>query len=378
MHNLATSERKSVLMVVRWPVGGIRTYLKYIFDGWLGPDLQITFLMPSVAEVSALQKEGFWESVNWILHPMENPGFLDWMKFVRSEIGRGRWNLIHCQGFTSALSTSLFLPSGCSSIFTSHDVLLANQFPGFRGRVKRKIMGVLLSRFDIVQAVSEDGMQNMLEFLPGIARKEKSVILNGVDTQRFKHAKAKNLRQSLELEEGAILIGFFGRFMAQKGFRYLVDAIELLVGKGYDICCLCFGAGAFIREEQSAIQSRGLSPYFRFMGFEPDISSSIKGVNLVVMPSLWEACPLQPMEVLSAGVPFVGTSCIGLREVCKDTPAEICTPADSSALVIAIENILNDETKKFESFSEQAVVRYGKRRMQEQYEDLYQRILVDV
>ena len=86
---------------------------------------------------------------------------------------------------------------------------------------------------------------------------------------------------------------------------------------------LCFGWGGFIREEQVEIKRRGLENNFHFLPFQENPARAIRGVDVVVMPSLWEACPLLPMEVLVAGVPVIGTDCVGMREVLLDTPARV-------------------------------------------------------
>src|SRR5690606_26743623 len=96
------------------------------------------------------------------------------------------------------------------------------------------------------------------------------VIPNGIEVQRFREALRRDMRRELIIGSDVFLIGFFGRFMSQKGFRYLVDAIEILC-KDAEVkkkpLVLTFGEGAFIREEKLAIKDRRLEEYFRFMPF---------------------------------------------------------------------------------------------------------------
>jgi glycosyltransferase involved in cell wall biosynthesis len=123
--------------------------------------------------------------------------------------------------------------------------------------------------------------------------------------------------------------------MAQKGFRYLVDAVEAhrdASPNGRPLVVLAVGGGGFRREEEYAVRSRGLSESFRFLDFVPNIGSLIKSVDVVAMPSLWEACPLQPMEVLTAGVPLVVSDCDACREVVAGSPAKVVPMRDSAAL----------------------------------------------
>jgi glycosyltransferase involved in cell wall biosynthesis len=155
------------------------------------------------------------------------------------------------------------------------------------------------------------------------------------------------LRQELGLPSDGFLIGFLGRFMSQKGFRYLVDALAAMVqtkGLPRRSILLTFGDDGFIREEREAVTKRGLRKVVHFLPFVPDIASTLKGLDVVVMPSLWEACPLLPMEAMVAGVPVIGTNCIGLREVLQDTPAKVVPTRDGVALAEALIHEMKDPT----------------------------------
>ena len=122
---------------------------------------------------------------------------------------------------------------------------------------------------------------------------------------------------------------------------------------------LAFGWGGFIREEQAEIERRGLQANFHFLPFQENPACAIRGTDVVVIPSLWEACPLLPMEVLVAGVPIIGTDCVGLREVLQDTPARIVPAADSKALAEAIiAEIKAPSNEKMEHFKDKASKRF--------------------
>jgi glycosyltransferase involved in cell wall biosynthesis len=160
--------------------------------------------------------------------------------------------------------------------------------------------------------------------------------------------------------------------MAQKGFRYLVDAIETLrqhPGLPRKPLVLTFGDGGFIQEEMQAIKDRRLNEYFRFMPFAPNVAGTIKGLDVVAMPSLWEACPLQPMEALVCGRPLIGTDCIGLREVLRSTPARIVSPRDGAALARAImDEMEHPSTLELSVFKKEAAVRFDVKRQSSELE----------
>lgn len=367
-----------VFMVVRWPVGGIRTFIKYIYGAWENPELEIHFLTPRVAEVNTLKNELAHLNCYWYRTDSENPSFKEFFLNASEIIRTNDFDLIHAHGFTSALAVALRLPSlAAKAIFTSHDVLNASQFIGLKGKFKKLAMAVLLNRFTLIHSVSYDAEKNLQQHLPFINKKKCQVILNGVDTERFYNAESACLKQHYGIPDSVKLIGFFGRFMSQKGFKYLVGAIELLQTNHPDeFRIVCFGSGGFIREEKAALQRRGLDDLFYFHDHVSDTAPYVKACDLVAMPSLWEACGLVAMEVLTAGVPIVASKCIGLREVCEHTPAVMVEPASSEALAEAL--LACSELPKilFSGYAPVAKSRFDIRDTRAQFQSLYSTLVI--
>ena len=64
-------------------------------------------------------------------------------------------------------------------------------------------------------------------------------------------------------------------------------------------------------------------------------------------------------EAMVAGVPIIGTDCIGLREVLRDTPARVVPAADSKALAEAIiAEIENSSIENMKHFRDEASKRF--------------------
>ena len=87
-------------------------------------------------------------------------------------------------------------------------------------------MGRLFGTMATIHSVSHDAQENLLTYFPSLDRKKCRVIANGIEVARFAEISPRDLRSELELGEEHFLIGFMGRFMAQKGFRNLVEAVE--------------------------------------------------------------------------------------------------------------------------------------------------------
>jgi glycosyltransferase involved in cell wall biosynthesis len=360
-----------ILLVVRWPVGGIRTFIRYVYRHF-EPDLfKFTILGPDHPEMNILLEDLKDLNVE-IKRVSKLPSSYAFFKEIFKIIANGGYDMVHSQGFTSGICTALpaFLFRR-PHILTSHDVLSEKQFKGFKGLLKKIGMGMAFSMAQTIHSVSHDAQDNLLEYFPFLGKKARKcvVIPHGIEVERFVDVVPRDLRKELGVGEETFLIGFLGRFMSQKGFAYLVDATECL-SKNENlpkkILVVAFGEGGFIREEKAQISERGLEQYFRFLPFTPNVAGVLKSLDVVVMPSLWEACGLLAMEALVAGTPLIVTSCIGLREVVRNTPAYVVPPGNAKALAEGIELFMMDDRKKiFKTFAKEAASLFDVKRQAE-------------
>jgi glycosyltransferase involved in cell wall biosynthesis len=374
--------KKRILLVVRWPVGGIRTFMRYVYRRFDPQKYHFSIVGPDNPELDILERD--LEGLDFeIFRVSEYPSTFELFFAVAGLLWRGKYDLVHSHGFTSGICSALpaFI-SRIPHILTSHDVLSTSQFNGFTGQVKKIVMGLALSLISTIHSVSHDAQANLLEFFPALSRTKGKcvVIMNGIESERFVKAVPRDLRSELGVGEDVFLIGFLGRFMAQKGFVYLVAAIEKL--HQFDtlpkkILVLAFGEDGFVREERLALVERGLEDIFKFMPFSPNVASVIKGLDLVVMPSLWESCGLLAMETMVSGTPLIASDCIGLREVTKETIAKQISAKDSVSLAAAIQIEIENSSKLL---ARQNVSIYAKRfdveKSVEKICELYSQILI--
>jgi glycosyltransferase involved in cell wall biosynthesis len=333
---------RRILLVVRHPVGGIRTWLKYFYPLMHGEmPLEITVVAPRTDQAEVLERDLASLPGRYLYL---RPGCTAQTMAARidREIAAGGYDLVHSHGFTAAAITALVARlRRVAHLTTVHDVLQDSQFTGLRGAARKSGLRLLLGLVDVVHAVSGDVQRNLLQHFGARLAGRVRVVRNGVLTRPILEARPRDLRGELGLAPETLLVGFFGRFMNQKGFRYLVEAMRLLQtcnsgGRAFHVAA--FGGGGYVREERAALEQAGMAHSFSFFPFQPDVAAALKSVDVVVIPSLWEASSLLGMEAMVAGIPVIGTSCIGLSEVLAETPATIVAPADGAALAAALEH----------------------------------------
>lgn len=365
-----------VLLVLRW-LGGIRTFCLYVYKNFDPERFRFTLLVPDVAEMRGFFEELRDLKLNIIYSPIScdlKKQDLQWGQ-VTKNIFWGSYDLVHSHGFSAGLacSTGAFIKS-VPHLLTLHDVFNQEQFNGVKGMVTRRVVSLVTRLVDRIHCVGSSAGENACKFFPSIERK-MIVITNGIEVERFIHAVPMDVRKELSLCEEHFLIGFFGRFMSQKGFRYLVDALEILRGTPSlpkIPVVVAVNDGGFIREEKERIFQKGLDAYVRFLPFQRDVGAVIRGVDVVAMPSLWEACSLLPMETLVAGVPLICTDIPTLKETAEGTPTRRIPPRDSVALSDAIFAEMTSPSKaKASSYREIAATRFDVRRQATAIQSLY-------
>jgi glycosyltransferase involved in cell wall biosynthesis len=364
-------------VVARWPVGGIRTYILYNYAALRAAGWRFTFVGPGDASFRAFARDlSGWDGAEFVEAPLRGK-HCRLASTVREQLRTGRYSLIHSQGVTAAAQAVWANRGlGVPHLATAHDVFRPVQVAGVLGWAKLWFLARLLRRLDALIACGEDVRANLLEYLPGIegAGCRIVTIRNGIDVQRFARvveleSTSADLRGQLGVSNDVRLLGFLGRFMEQKGFLPLIDALQRLAAKctAMPYRLVAVGSGDYEREYRAEVERRGLANVVRFLGYTPDIRPILQQLDVLVMPSLWEACPLLPMEAMVAGVPVLGSDCIGLREVLRDTPSRVVPVGDTEAWSSGLEQaILEPWTDRARAFALEARQRFDVTRAAEQ------------
>ena len=178
----------------------------------------------------------------------------------------------------------------------------------------------------------------------GIAEDRIAVIYNGLDQEQFlAPPDGDDVRAQLGLGRDQPVIGAVAHISPRKGHRYLVEAIELLVARHPDICCLIIGEGRKEKGLRQMISRMGLEGNVRMLGYRHDAVSLLKGVDVAVLPSLREGLGIALIEAGFLAKPTVASDIPGIDEVVVNGETGLLVPpADPEALANAIGRLLDD------------------------------------
>ena len=333
-----------ILSIIRNPVGGIRTYVEYTYAGLDYNKYRFTIIAVNNKEVNHIRNALDRFRINLITVDGKYIIFRFLYKLFKI-LRNDDFHLLHSQGFISGMLTVLAnTHSKRPHIITIHQILRTENFPPPFAHLRKKLMAFLIGQADYIQSVSHNAEQNLIEFLPSLIKKKHKllVIRNGIMLERFLDNKTTSygsFRKTLGIDRDIYLFGFFGRFMPQKGFIYLIEAVEHLSNinhLSHRFKIIAVNDGAFMRRYKSIIKTKNISDYFIFPGFTKNIANILEEIDALVMPSLWEAYGLQASEAFIMGCPVIASHCIGLREVLEDTPAIIIRKKDPHSIANAL------------------------------------------
>ncbi len=356
-----------VLTVVRWPLGGIRTHIGYTYPELVRAGYRFTFVGPDTEALRTFARSlAHLEDSEFIGVPARGRRCPLW-RTVRRLARQKRFGLIHSHGLTAAVhAVAGNFGLGLPHLATVHGVFAEEPFPGWTGRLKQWLLAHVLGRISTLVTVSEDVRSNLLECLPALegSRARLLAICNGIDTGHFRASTEplpSPLRRWLELTPETVLLGFLGRFMEDKGFTILLQALELLHRQGsprpYHL--LAVGSGDRRGRHEREIAERGLSGCVTLHDFLPDVLPVLRMLDLLVVPSLREASSLVAMEAMCVGVPVLGADCLGVREVLAGTPSRQFPAGNPEALAAALrEALARPWTKEARAFASQAQARF--------------------
>lgn len=382
---LAAPTEKRALAVVRWPVGGIRTHIAYTYEPLVAAGYRFTFVVPDDASRATFERTvAHLPGSEVVAVPVRGPNCSLWPT-VRRQLATRRFGLVHSHGMTAAVHAVVGnLGIGVPHLTTVHDVFRPDQFAGIKGRLKRWLMARLVRQIDTIASVSGDVQANLLEYLPAVGRRggpRLVTIPNGIDTRHYRDVApaGDDLRARLGCGPGTRVIGFMGRFMEQKGFTHLLQAVQRLAaeGGGRPFHVAAVGSGDRRRESAREIAERGLGRLVTLLDFVPDVLPLLRQVDLLVVPSLWEASSLLSMEAMAVGVPVLGSDCIGLREVLAGTPARQFRAGDAGDLARALrEELACDRSAEARAFAVDARLRFDVRQYALRFRDEIDRMFV--
>jgi glycosyltransferase involved in cell wall biosynthesis len=210
---------------------------------------------------------------------------------------------------------------------------------------------------------------------PLMAGASIQVIPNGVDIRQFQPFDRSIAREAFGLPEGKLLVAFGALSLSErrKGGAYLADALRKIDSfiNPESAQLVVFGGS----EPSEPLESRMQARYIGRLSDDVSLALLYAAVDVVVIPSRYEAHPLVAIEAMACGTPCVAFSVAGLSEVfVHGKNGLLATPFDTSELAQAIAELLTNHelrVRAAQGAREKAVSNWDIDDITKQYAALY-------
>jgi glycosyltransferase involved in cell wall biosynthesis len=184
----------------------------------------------------------------------------------------------------------------------------------------------------------------------GLVESARATVLlsgsNGVDSERFDATKFDRdaLRESHGIPQDAVVAGFVGRLVGDKGIVELAEAWSRVSNRLPNAHLLVVGPFEE-RDPVPAKTRRQLEndPRVHMVGFTHDTAPFYAMMDVLMLPSYREGFPNVPLEAAAMGLPVIATDVIGcIDAVQHGVTGTLVPPRDTQLLEFALEDYLSD------------------------------------
>lgn len=222
-----------------------------------------------------------------------------------------------------------FLWRSFNVIFWEHNLPPVNLFNKITYRRLAKTVSHII-------ACSEYVNRRLSRLISG--RSKIRTIYNGVDTN------ARYLQDEKIKTDTSVQIGIIGQVIPRKGHLLLVEALRILITRGFPCKVHIYGNDQtdYASEVRKLVEELGLNKHIHWMGFVQDKNMIYNNVDIVVVPSDGEPFGLVALEPALWEVPVVVARSGGLPEIIKhEFNGLLFEPGNSNDLAMQLEKLIS-------------------------------------
>jgi len=141
-------------------------------------------------------------------------------------------------------------------------------------------------------------------------------------------------------------VGFVGRLSEEKAVDTLIKAMVMVLSKITDVRCMIVGTGPRENQLRSYCETLNISRSVEFTGYQENSFEALREMDVFVLPSRTEGCPIAILEAMAMGLPVVATDVGGNPELVVHNHTGILIPqGDENKLSDAICELINNRER---------------------------------
>lgn len=285
-------------------------------------------------------------------------------------------DILHAHTPRTALATSLVaLRTGLPWVYHVHSPTARDSTRGMVNRANQWSERFSLRNCQQLITVSRSLRREMLAC--GVPRSRLAVVPNGVPA-------IEPIDAELRINDSSWRLGLIALMRPRKGVEVALQAMKILKELGRPVTLELIGGfetPAYEQQTLDLIRQLHLQDDVHWSGFTSDISSAIRRLDAMLLPSLFgEGMPMVVLEALAAAVPVVATRVEGTPEVVRHgVEGLLAEPGCARSLADQLVQLVSDR-RAWCTMSQRALQRhrtsFSDQLMAERTARIYQRLLV--
>jgi glycosyltransferase involved in cell wall biosynthesis len=247
------------------------------------------------------------------------------------------------------------------------------RFGRFRDRLLQPLVATIIDRCDSFVVTSEFIRREWYGASPS---KKVEVVYPPFNLEKLRASQADGT--GTRTRDGRTRLCYVGRLSEEKGVRTLLEAMNIVIRRKSKATLTIVGTGPLEAELKRRAAAMHANGSIRFAGYCPNVFDVLKEMDVFVLPSRSEGCPIVVLEAMAMSLPVVATAVGGTPELVQaGTTGILVPPGDPEKLAAAMMDLASDRERagalgkagKDSAFGDFHPSRFTKR-----LEDLYERL----
>jgi len=180
-----------------------------------------------------------------------------------------------------------------------------------------------------------------------IFKPSKTTVIHYSSDSEIRPGRVEERRQVLEsmgVPDAARVVALVGRVEDQKGVDNLVAVAPTVLQQVSDAHFVIVGDGSLTPGLREMADQLGVADRIHFVGWRSDIPEIMRSIDILAIPSRWEAFGIVNLEAMAASKPVVGFAVEGIPEVVEHGVTGLLSePGDRDAFARDLVSVLLDD-----------------------------------
>lgn len=254
---------------------------------------------------------------------------------------RHGYHLLHTHSFTAGMAGCLAaaLSPRVPTVCTVHNFLA----PGGRRRRRLERLGIALMRAQASRIIT---VSQALAALFGECEKVQ-VIYNGLPG--VTPIPREEARRALGVPAEGPVVGMVARLAPEKGVLQFMRVAARIAAARSDVHFALVGEGPLLEQVQHLAEQAKIAGRLSLPGRVENAGRLFFGMDVALVPSVWEGASITAVEALAAGCPVIANRTCGLPEMLDQGRAGVLVdPGDDEAMAAQALALLADPGRREE------------------------------